>query len=414
MTLTSTTFTLTPNQYDGRQRLSDPAGTYQPPAQTLQPVTGLAISNTTSSSQTLSWQHDEGDGIEGYVIDIWVTNQDSTWRRLTAVAVGTKTYVSSGLPGGRYVRYRVAAAIETPYQISAWTEVDGNTLAAPGGGTETNLLQLTWFYNFEHLSPGESISGRDGFSTCDNFTCDAGKQPVAPNGTRCGHTFHDTNSSSEDGGYGEWGYAQNGLPNPVEGCEVWWRTAIFWPTNAYYGSSGALLKQMRFRRHSIAGTENRGSTETGLNSDKTLRLSVEFVDKYLTDEYGNPTTSYKFDNAVITFGRWVWYETYMLLSPDPNVGEVAVWIDGEPSGRVTTPTLSRPSAGADKQDEYFYGTYWNGFDSSRPYSEQWYDQIAIAQDGPIQGGTANDKQYLATDSQGYRYIGTATNTDIIR
>jgi hypothetical protein len=252
MTLTPTTFTINPNQYDGRQRLSDPTGTYEPTVNTLQPVTGLTISETTYNSQRLTWQHDEADGIEGYWIDIWVADSDDTWRFLAGPFVGTKTYVSTGLPAETYIRYRVAAAIaDTPTnQLSAWTEVDGNTATSPvAGGDVTNLRALTFFYNFEGLPNGPSMQDLSGspFTAARNMTVDANMQGIGGAGTQCAHTYlsEGTNGEklTEEGytGFQHYGYKLDSLPEILEGGECWFRKAIFWPTNApYQVSNGGL------------------------------------------------------------------------------------------------------------------------------------------------------------------------------
>jgi hypothetical protein len=417
MALNSTTFTLVPNTYDGRQRLSDPSGTYEPTVPTLQPVTALSISDTTHNEQTLTWQHDEGDGIQGYIIDIWVAEQDTTWRFLQTVYIPTKTYTSTGLPPSRYIRYRVAAGIDgTPIQISEWKEVDGSTLANPnaGSGDGTDLLSLTFFTNFEGLAHNSYMNQNmpSRFEACDNFTVDANKGGVGGPGTKCGHTFIQGNNSTT--GWGDWGYYLKGLPRPIHGAEVWWRQAIFWPTNANtnHGSGGG-LKQMRMERNTISGL-NRGATELLLMSggahDKEQKISVEYVgeDSFI-DEDGYPTSGYFMGPPGLVFGRWNFIEMYCKFHEDKTIGEIASWIDGVPAGRANSYTMGDTS---EWNWGYYFGTYWNDYEFRSDYQEQWYDQIAIAQQGPVYGGgTANDMQYLDTDINGYPFIGTAINTD---
>jgi hypothetical protein len=412
MALTDTTFILLPNQYDGRQRLSDPLGEWQPGVVGLQPVTGLTISNTTHNSQQVSWQHDEGDGIEGYQVDIWVAAQDLTWRVIAGPLVGTKTITSSGLPAERSIRYRVAAYIDgTPVQYSSWAEVDGVTSTSPVSGGETNLLELTFFYNFQGLSDGQKLRNSymagSPFSACENFTVDGNKQGAGGPGTNCAHTFLQGNNSTT--GWADWGYALTNLANkPIHGAEVWWRQAVFWPTNAYFGSSGAGLKQMRMERNTISGS-NRGATELLLASNKEQLLSVEYVDPTHDDGYGGLTTGYMMGPPALTFGKWTFIEMYCKFHEDKNIGEVASWIDGVPAGRVFGPTMG------DTQEwnwGMYFATYWNGYESRSDYNEQWYDQIAIAHQGPMYNAAdATDEQYLAIDINGYNHIGTAINTD---
>jgi hypothetical protein len=174
------------------------------------------------------------------------------------------------------------------------------------------------------------------------------------------------------------------------------------------------LKQMRMERNTISGNYNRGATELLLKSggihNREQKLSVEYVveDNFL-DEYGKPTSGYYMGPPALQFGKWSFIEMYCKFHEDKNIGEVASWIDGVPAGRAHSYTMG-------DQGEwnwgYYFGTYWNGYENRSDYQEQWYDQIALAQQGPLYGGgTANDAQHLTEDRDGYLHIGTAINTD---
>jgi hypothetical protein len=416
MALTSTTFVLVPNQYDGRQRLSDPLGTLAPASPGLQPVTALTISNTTENTQALTWQHDESDGVEGYQVDIWIANQDTEWRYLDYRLVGTKTYTASGLPSDRYIRYRVAAWIEgPPIQYSAWAEVDGSTSVNPGSGGTTDLTQLSYFNNFEHHNhtTGLNLYGADRFSANRNMSLDTRK--AYGGGSQCANTYLSEGTNGEpytEEGYSGWGYwgwnMVNYFPHVQSGGEIWFRQAIFWPAGASANTSRQTLKQFRMHK-STSGGAHLDYLNFQLNyTTWKFELILEGVDHPFTDQWGNPTARLPMpEGPAWPRGEWVMLETYFKLSSATGGGIAACWVNDVPAGRENVRTLTNSS---DVMDRVSWATHWNeGIDEAGGFQEQWLDQIAVAIQGPTSAGVRNDAQYLSTDEDGYKFIGSTVN-----
>lgn len=176
---------------------------------------------------------------------------------------------------------------------------------------------------------------------------------------------------------------------------------MFWPTGSGYAVGNPYLKQFRLMRRKASNPDvNRGSSEISLRDNYYMRGEVEFEP---ADVPGTGSSLWDFHAPPMPKGRWCMVETYHLLAR--NNGIQQCWIDGVSCGRVVRPTM----IGADDAVHWFLmGTYWNN--GARKLEEQWYDQIAIAMDGPVIGGTANDKQYLSRDPDGDYWIGMETYT----
>ena len=407
MALASSTFVITPNPIDGKQRLSDPTGVYVPPVETITPVTNLQVTENLYNSQTITWDH-SGTGIDNYIVELWIAGEPG-WVEVGTPAPGTKTWTTNGLPAETIIRHRVATTGSS--QVSAWLEVDATTPASPVAGGDTDLTKITFFYNFEHLANGTSIyDAPEPFTTCRNFTCTTSR---AYAGTRCGHTKLDTSDprSSETNqinGYGYWGYALNNLPKPYHGCEMWWRKAIYWPTNAGYTTNVKFLKQQRkMRRVRGPSDANSGSTETSLSQDGTRRQLREAEN--CLDIPGTSSGIYRYGYPAVLPGKWTMIEAYTLFHVDSYTGISAAWVDGQPVGRFFSQTM----AATDEWARYLYmGTYWNGgIERAGGFSEQFYDQIAVAIRGETNEGYIDDTPWLSRDSDGHLFIGMATNTD---
>jgi hypothetical protein len=431
MTLLASVFTIAPSDIDGRQRLSDPTGEeYEPPVAGLLPVTGLRVTANSHNSQTIEWDHD-GVGIDGFAVNAWIEGQDDAWQDIaTGTGPGVLIQVNTPLPEGYLVRYRVAAGIAgPPLQLSAWAEIEETTLLNPASGGDTQLTQITFFHNFENFTEGQEIRGTgNGFTTCRNFTCKiptagphGGYYPEAAYaGTKCGHTYLSTvqNPGSSyspppitaDGttGWGWWGYVLESIPEPQEGCEMWWRKAIFWPTDAQTSTSGTHMKQQRFMRQNSQGSQ--GSSECCILGDMKMALHQETVPDTFPNGYGGYTDRRTWDAPPVVEGTWTLIEAYFKFSSDMSQAKAAYWQDGKPYGREEG-TMQTMVGTGEWVHSLYMGTYWNnGIENYGNYQEQWYDQVAVAIQGPTNQGQINDAQYLDTDEDGYTFIGTAVNT----
>ena len=372
--------------------LEDPGN---PEPDVIEPVTSFTIDDNSHSYQVLSWDHSTVD-IDGYALYKQVAG-DTEWAVLATIDKDTKTYTSSGLPADTLIKYRIYAGTVDPDAASDFREVQGTTDEQPDyGGGDTALNSLTYFNNFEQYSNGQGLQGNDGFDECENFTCDTGK---AYAGTRSGHTW----IADGDTGFGRWGYGLH-TARAREGSEVWWRMAVYWPSwsNPKPMDSSPYLKQFRKILRRITDSDNGGSMEHSIRNDGSLRMLRQC--EYGNNVPGTDDNKWVYDYPGITLGGWTMIESYTKFSTSDSGGENACWINGTPVGRVTCQTLGRGSGYELKH--YYMGTNWNG--GAPGYQEQWYDQLAIAIEGPTNQGNKSDLQYLDTDSNGYPFIGMAT------
>lgn len=418
MVLPTSTFQIKPNIYDGKQRLSDPDGTYTPPPAALEPVANLTLTGNTNNSQTMTWTH-SGSNIDGYVVEVWVAGVDTGWREVGSVGPSTYTWTTTGLPAETYIRHRVAAGIASSGVLSAWQELDATTEQNPASGGTTDLANLTFFYNFEHLSHGDQMQDRDGFGACQNFSCDTSRSVA---GSRCGHTFIDVNSwsrsddrESPDGptGFRYWGYKLGdnaNFPKPYVGCEVWWRQYTYWPSNAII-NAGINLKQFRMMKNDRYSGAGKGGTEVGISAvnGHVLRFHPEGGPYLYTDAYGNPTSAHTFfGTPPIQFGAWNCVEVYNKMGSTVETSSTNVWINGVAIGPIPSVTFREDT---NQVFAFYMGTYWNnGIYGAGGYQEQWYDQIAIAMHGQTSLGFLDDRDKLSRDAAGHLWIGLDVNT----
>lgn len=420
MALTSVQFIIKANPVDGKQRLSDPDGVYEPApgGPEIQPVSGLQVVDNTHNSQTLAWSYGGAiNDIDGFVIDIWPEGE-SDWTRYASVDNTTFDRQITGLSSLKRYQYRVASAIEAPYQLSPWSEVEATTIAAPSSGGSTVLTDLVFFKNFEHLSPGDRLSSRPGepFTACGNMTCSNARSYA---GNLSAHSYLDNTSPlTSDGytGWGDWGFEMTGLPVAYQGCEVWWRIAVWWPPGTDTSTGVELLKQQRMGKIQ-PNVNQRGASELGVspnrNADGSAPLVVdnEWCDSIPghTDTWGKPTSLKTLGPPGMKFGEWAMMEQHVLWHVDETKGKCSSWINGVPVERITTQTW--PEAD-DETNRLLMHTYWNGgiVRGSRNYAEVWYDQIAVAYNGPTNVGNIDNRGSMSIDINGKYHIGMAINT----
>jgi hypothetical protein len=109
------------------------------------------------------------------------------------------------------------------------------------------------------------------------------------------------------------------------------------------------------------------------------------------------------------FGEWSMVEQHVLWHEDETQGVCSSWINGVPVDRITTQTMPESY---DVTNRLLMHTYWNGgiVKSGRNRADVWYDQIAVAYNGPTTVGNIDNRGSMSIDSNGKYHIGMAINT----
>lgn len=284
-------------------------------------------------------------------------------------------------------------------------------------GGQTDLLSLTYFYNFEHMNAGESLdlggnNPRSDFSACDNFyardSVPNATPSIGPEGTRCGQSTLDEDDPPEGPddavppglitGYGDWGWVLEGsTADPwrvLAGGRTWCRVAIFWPadTDLRVTTTGGRMKGIRmFKENRIVETGfeygnpprpipkdswfNEGANETMFTENRSDSSGTRYTDKitsvpervipWIDVGYSDLTTATDwFQSRSYPLGEWFFLETMCVQNQDPNKGEQHAWINGEYLGGVIGWTMPSRAPWDDpdlcRQAHIMFTTYMNG------------------------------------------------------
>jgi hypothetical protein len=264
---------------------------------------------------------------------------------------------------------------------------------------DTNLDQILVYDNLSSIVIGESWNAYVPFGTSITI----GSQEVASlTSDRVG--MNEAIEAST--GYGRWGFTYEQGLDLREGDEVWFRVFELMPVgyDHYAYGEGNRLKWMRAAVVTIIGGTNGGYNDVYFDNEDNLRFMN--IKEASTDSTGwIPFANYPSKNYYAD-GQWHSYEMYIKFSKNPSDGKVRFWVDGQPMGESTRATLNDPEisgAGGDYHcNRLLYHTYWNG---GTPKTQRcYYDNIAIA---IKKFGGRNDEPWLAIDTNGNRFIGSA-------
>ena len=222
------------------------------------------------------------------------------------------------------------------------------------------------------------------------------------------HVYEGSQSASTTIQAGEHGFGTFGgrfdFPDLGVGDEIWWRVALFFPTDFQFDSGGNLGKGMRIHttkdngslnagyidiyfRDNLYNVNNAGDMHYVFNEASGVDFAANNPERTALNSSG---FSRKEVGSPIVKGQWVVFEQYVKFTADPDAGIYRVWQDGELVFQdMETYILQTPTSIADFT--YLF-TYWNA--TSPKENTVWVDDVVITNERPNN-----------TDSFGNPFIG---------
>jgi hypothetical protein len=255
----------------------------------------------------------------------------------------------------------------------------------------TNLKNILSSENFRQSTSLESYTG---FSGCDN------SGPIVDGAVP-------TWIAEGDTGYGRWGYiyTNSELGSCVAGDHVWWRLYVKYDADFIFDSEVGSMKHFRIGRVVQETSANRGYVDMYLENGggHATKGIVEFEDPPLPGEGGEGSNGAwnKYHGSELNPSAWTCFEVYCYLHPVDGI--MRLWKDGVLTGSFTRPTIADPTSDAESRvSRLLYMTYYNG---GAPATQGLqFSHHAVA----IKNAVRDDTQWLSTDEQGNKFIGTGT------
>lgn len=266
------------------------------------------------------------------------------------------------------------------------------TLIALFFSTQSHAWVIT--HDFEDGTPGNiadnSVSklkgGFDGAATGSLYST-----AHVFNGNQSGSTTIKTG----DTGWSRWGGQFNFPPLGV-GDELWWKVALYFPSDFQFDSGSGLGKGMRIKTTKAGGTGNAGYIDNYFKSyPETSCLRHLVYNEASGNAFlaNNPSTGKnncdpKWNNAsgfnrqrighTILRDQWVVFEQYVKFSANPNKGIYRMWQNGELVFEdKETWILQSPTSIANYTLLF---TYWNK--GSPKVNTVWVDDVVLTNNRP--------------------------------
>lgn len=206
-----------------------------------------------------------------------------------------------------------------------------------------------------------------------------------------------TTIKTGDTGWSRWG-GQFNLPTDLGvGDELWWKVALYFPSDFQFDSGGGIGKGMRIKTTSANATGNGGYIDNYFKGTKAGDCDMHAVFNEAsgnTFSANNPSTKDgnncdpKWNNASgfnrlnvgteIPRDKWVVFEQYVKLSANPDAGIYRMWQDGQLVFEdKKTWILVSPTAIADYTLLF---TYWNA--GSPKDNTVWVDDVVLTNQRP--------------------------------
>ena len=254
----------------------------------------------------------------------------------------------------------------------------------------TDLSAIAYFQNFETIAHSAAVQDSTLLTACSNGTVDISTAyPLA--GTRSMRSW----IAADVAGRQEFGFDLPLASALSEGDELWVRLAVRYPAGFDFTNPGySALKLLSFIRSAAKGNRRRGDVHVGIKPDQSLTTfnDLENVVSGDMDLAGSslPTDSWALVEVYINFSA--------LAADNGGTGAIKVWVDGSPVGEAVRETLQDS---ADLVTAVSWHQQWDG--TAPALQDCWVDQIAYA----VRTGTVDDTTNMATDTNGFPFIGSA-------
>lgn len=251
-------------------------------------------------------------------------------------------------------------------------------------------------HDFEDGKPGDTANGFVSKLT-GGFDDAAGGSLYSTKHVYKGTQSGSTTIKTGDTGWSRWG-GQFNLPKSLGvGDELWWKVAIYIPSDFQFDNGHGLGKGMRIKTTGANATGNGGYIDNYFKGYKASGCRMHGVFNEAsgdTFEANNPSTKDgnncdpKFNNSSgfnrlnvgdpIPRDQWVVFEQYVKFSAYPNAGIYRMWQDGKLVFEDTkTWILVSPTSVANYTLLF---TYWNA--GSPKDNTVWVDDVVLTNQQP--------------------------------
>lgn len=250
-------------------------------------------------------------------------------------------------------------------------------------------------HGFEDGENG-TIAQNNKSGNSDGFDAVAGGSLYSTKHVYKGKQSGSTKINTGDTGYGKWGGQFNLPTNLGVGDELWWKVAIYIPSDFQFDSGKGLGKGMRIKTTKANATGNGGYIDNyfkGYSAGGCRMHGVANEASATVFTANNPASKEnncdpKFTNASgfnrlnvgapIPRDKWVVFEQYVKFSANPNAGIYRMWQDGKLVFEdKKTWILVSPTAVA--QYTLLF-TYWNA--GSPKNNTVWVDDVVLTNQQP--------------------------------